>query len=159
MTANAPSVPVVHGRTAHKVELEVSIHRSPEEVYGFWRDFRNLPQFMNSVESVVCSEDGKTSRWHVNGPFGIAFQWEAVIINDHPGRLIAWETTKEADMPVAGTVRFEPTKEAGWTQVKLVVDYYPPGGALAVAATALLQSEPERVLKEDLKRLKVVLEG
>jgi uncharacterized membrane protein len=159
MSTNIPSVPVAHGRTAQKLELEVTIQRSPEEVYAFWRDFRNLPKFMNSVESVECSGDGKTSHWHVNGPLGVDLSWDAVIINDHPGRLIAWETLGKTDLPSAGTVRFEPMAEAGWTHVKMVVDYYPPGGAIAVAVAALLQSDPERILTEDLKRLKVYLEN
>ncbi len=159
MTANTPSVPVAHGRKAQKMEAEVVIHCPPDEVYAFWRDFRNLSRFMDSVESVEWTQDQRVSRWHVRGPLGIDMKWDAVIINDHPGSLIAWETLHNSDMPSAGSVRFDPMDEPGWTRVRLTVDYYPPGGALAVALAALLYADPERVVEQDLKRLKVVLEG
>lgn len=154
-----PSVPVAPGRSAQKMEAEVVIHRPPADVYAFWRDFRNLPHFMDSVESVEWTKDDTVSRWHVRGPLGIDMQWEAAIINDHPGSLIAWETLRDSDMASAGTVRFDPMDEPGWTRVRLIVDYYPPGGGFSVAVAALLFADPERIVEEDLKRLKVVLEG
>ena len=44
------SVPAGHGI---KVEKSVTVNRSPEEVYRFWRSFQNLPRFMNHLESVT----------------------------------------------------------------------------------------------------------
>src|SRR3954451_16957404 len=42
------------------VERAVTIHRSPEECYGFWRDFENLPRFMPHLKSVRTIGDNRT---------------------------------------------------------------------------------------------------
>jgi len=34
------------------VEKSIIIDKSPEELYSFWRDFENLPRFMDHLESV-----------------------------------------------------------------------------------------------------------
>src|SRR6266550_8238119 len=34
------------------VEKSIIIDKSPEELYRFWRDFENLPRFMDHLESV-----------------------------------------------------------------------------------------------------------
>ena len=43
--------------TAHEDDVlvgrSVTINRSRHELYDFWRDFRNLPLFMENIESVV----------------------------------------------------------------------------------------------------------
>jgi uncharacterized membrane protein len=36
-----------------KVEREVSMEESAERIYGFWRDFRNLPLLMPNLECVT----------------------------------------------------------------------------------------------------------
>ena len=42
----------------------VTINRPRQELYDFWRDFRNLPAFMENVKSVELMETGEipTSR-------------------------------------------------------------------------------------------------
>ena len=35
-----------------RIAQSIIVGRRPEEVYGFWRRFENLPQFMNHLESV-----------------------------------------------------------------------------------------------------------
>ncbi|HEX8449389.1 MAG TPA: SRPBCC family protein, partial [Allosphingosinicella sp.] len=35
------------------VEESVIINRPPHQIYDFWRDFENLPQFMDNIESVT----------------------------------------------------------------------------------------------------------
>ena len=51
-----------------------SAARSPsidprQELYEFWRDFRNLPLFMENIESVTIL-DGNRSHWVVTGAGG-----------------------------------------------------------------------------------------
>src|SRR5437763_3440934 len=40
------SVPYGHGV---RVEKSVTVNRSPEELYNFWRNFENLPRFMSHL--------------------------------------------------------------------------------------------------------------
>ena len=52
-----------------KVEVtkSVTINKSAEELFKFWRNFENLPQFMNHLESVT-NKEGKTSHWKAKAP-------------------------------------------------------------------------------------------
>ena len=46
----------------------VTIGKPRHELYAFWRDFRNLPQFMENVRGVTV--DGDLTRWTIGGPRG-----------------------------------------------------------------------------------------
>jgi uncharacterized membrane protein len=35
------------------------------------------------------------------------FEWDSVIINEHPGELIAWRTLEGSEIAHAGSVRFK----------------------------------------------------
>lgn len=50
-----------------KVRKTILVNRSPEALYRHWRNFQNLPRFMNSLESVEITGD-KRSRWTAKGP-------------------------------------------------------------------------------------------
>src|SRR5947209_12802965 len=50
-----------------RVQKTVSVNRPPEQVYQFWRDFRNLQRFLKNVESV--QPDGeKRAHWVMKSP-------------------------------------------------------------------------------------------
>src|ERR671938_1402632 len=61
-----------------KVEKSVEINRSPEELYRFWRNFENLPRFMNHLESVTSLGDDR-SHWVAKAPAGTRVEWDAEI--------------------------------------------------------------------------------
>ena len=73
-------------RAAEEIEEDESIHivksihinRPAEDIYRFWRDFKNLPRVMAHLESVEITDD-KRSRWTAKGPAGKSVQWEAEI--------------------------------------------------------------------------------
>src|SRR5690606_33237943 len=48
------------------VEEAVTIERSPDELYQFWRNFENLPRFMNNLDRVEVRGDG-VSHWVARG--------------------------------------------------------------------------------------------
>ena len=52
------------------VETSIAIDKSPEELYAFWRDFKNLPLFMKNLESVT-ELDQRRSHWVAKGIGGI----------------------------------------------------------------------------------------
>src|SRR4051812_30565095 len=41
-----------------KLEQSVSINRSPDEIYSFWRQLENLPRFMTHIKSVTQTGGG-----------------------------------------------------------------------------------------------------
>ena len=62
----------------------VLINRPRQELYDFWRDFRNLPTFMENVKSVEIMESGRSS-WIVAGPAGADFELVSEITEERPG--------------------------------------------------------------------------
>lgn len=39
-----------------RIQKTVTVLRAVEDLYGFWRDFERLPQFMDHVESVTVED-------------------------------------------------------------------------------------------------------
>jgi uncharacterized membrane protein len=139
------------------VQKAVTVNRSVEETYRFWRDFQNLPRFMRHLEAVQVTGDGR-SHWRAKGPAGKAVQWDAEIVEDQPNRRIAWRSLPGADVANGGDVRFEPAPGGRGTEVYVELHYDPPAGALGALAARLFGEEPAQQVQEDLRRFKQVLE-
>lgn len=133
------------------------VNRAPEEVYGFWRRFENLPRFMKHLESVEELGDGR-SRWKARGPAGTEVEWDATIIADVPGEVITWRSLEDSDVDNAGAVRFEAAPGGRGTIVKVNIHYNPPAGVIGATVAKLFGEEPEQQLDDDLRRFKQVLE-
>ena len=52
-------------------EAAVTINKPIAEVFRFWRNFENLPKFMEHLEQVADREEG-ISHWVAKGPAGVA---------------------------------------------------------------------------------------
>jgi uncharacterized membrane protein len=140
-----------------RVEEAVTVSRPPAEVYAFWRNYANLPKFQGQIESVTDLGEGR-SHWVMKGPLGVRLEWDADLVNDEPGRLIAWRSVPGGDLGTAGAVHFDPAPGGG-TAVKLNVKFDPPAGKLSVAAAKLIGMDPATQTRRDLARLKELLEG
>lgn len=140
-----------------KVEKSVTINRSPEELYSFWRNFENLPRFMNHLESVKTIGGGR-SHWVARAPAGKTVEWDAEVYNEKENELIAWRSLEGADVDNAGSVRFEPAPDGRSTIVKVTLKYDPPGGVLGSMIAKLFGEEPSQQIEEDLHRFKQVME-
>lgn len=141
-----------------QVERTVTIRRSAGDLYAAWKDIEQLPRFMPHVRSVEWL-DGNRSYWVVNGPAGQPVEWEARVINDVPGRVLAWETVDEAPLRHAGSVQFDPTPDGRATQVKVTMRYRPPTGALGRAVAAIFGADPAKQVEDDLRRFKELMEN
>ncbi|HWP42436.1 MAG TPA: SRPBCC family protein [Blastocatellia bacterium] len=135
----------------------ITINRPPEEVYGFWRDFQNLPRFMSHLESVRVI-DGKRSHWVARAPAGMTVEWDAEIIEDAPNEVIAWRSLEGSGVPNAGSVRFSPAPGGRGTELRVQIEYEPPAGAIGAQIAKLTGEEPGQQLKGDLYRFKQVME-
>ena len=141
-----------------KVEHAVTINRTPEDLFRVWRDFRNLPHFVERLESVTLLEDGR-SRWTVKTPFGASLEWDASLVEEIENELIAWTTDDDTDVPNAGSVRFRRAPGNRGTEVKVSLDYMPPGGRVGRYLAQLFGEEPGQQLREDLRRFKQLMEA
>lgn len=135
----------------------VTIARPPEEVYRFWRDFRNLPRFMVHLAAVEVIDEQR-SHWKVIGPGRAAVEWDAEIVEDQPGEAIAWRSLPGADVDNSGIVRFVPAPGGRGTEIHVELRYAAPGGRVGQAIATLLGREPGQQARGDLRRLKQVLE-
>lgn len=143
--------------TDDAVHRSITIAREPMEVYSYWRQLENLPRFMKHLERVE-ELDGGRSRWTARAPLGATVEWEAEITDDLPGQRIAWTATEDAQVRNAGTVTFERAPGGRGTEVRVRLQYSPPGGPLGTAVAKLLGEDPSRQISGDLRRLKQVLE-
>lgn len=153
--SNRPGVP---DNVGIKVERSVTIARPPEEIFRLWRDFSNLPKFMEHIQRVDIIDD-KRSHWVARGPGGRQWEWDAEVINEHPDSMISWESLPGAEVQNAGTVRFNPAPGGRGTEVRVVLEYNPPGGVLGSMISRLFGESPEDQIDMDLLRLKQMLEA
>ena len=137
------------------VEEQVTINRSAEDLYDFWRKLENLPQFMSHLESVKTLPNG-TSRWRAKGPAGLDVTWDAEIVGDKRGEFISWRSLPHSTVANAGAVRFK--EVAGGTQVEVKLTYNPPAGRLGAAVARLFGEEPSQQVRDDLARFKTSME-
>jgi uncharacterized membrane protein len=132
-------------------------NRASDELYQFWRNFENLPQFMYHLKAVRVIDD-RRSHWEAKAPAGKRVQWDAEITNDQPNEEIAWQSTFNADVPNSGRVRFEPGPAGRGTVVRVEIEYRPPGGAIGKVIAKLFGEEPGQQVAGDLHRFKQVME-
>lgn len=152
------------GHTARSVpgDYEVSgrsvlINKPRSELYAYWRDFQNLPTFMENL-TAVRPEGGKVSTWIIKAPAGRSVEIETEIVAEKKGELIAWKSTPDSTIDTEGRVEFRVAPGGRGTYVTLVIAYDPPGGVLGKWAAKLFRREPEVQARVELKRFKMLME-
>jgi uncharacterized membrane protein len=140
------------------VKKTIMINRSPEELYRYWRDFENLPRFMQHLESVRVADD-KSSHWIVKGPAGKSVEWDAEIVEDRPGEIISWRSLEGSHVQHSGAVRFEAAPGGRGSIVKVNLEYTPPAGSAGAAVAKLFGQAPDQEIDENLRRFKQLMEA
>jgi uncharacterized membrane protein len=144
-------------RGAVRVEQAVTINRSIDQVYDFWRDFQNLPRFMRHLDAVTIIDE-RRSRWRAKAPAGMTVEWEAEMLEDRPGEWIAWRSIEGSQIENSGSVRFQPAPGARGTELRVQLQYSPPAGRIGRGIAWLFGEEPEQQLYDDLRRFKQLME-
>jgi uncharacterized membrane protein len=140
-----------------KIRRSVTINKTPEELYRFWKNFQNLPHFMKHLESVRVLDD-RRSHWVVRAPAGRTVEWDAEIVADRENELIGWRSTG-GTVDHAGSVRFERAPGNRGTVVRVQLQYNPPAGRIGATVAKLFGEEPDQQIREDLARLKQLMEA
>jgi uncharacterized membrane protein len=135
----------------------VTVNRSVEEVYAYWRDFQNFPHFMRHLESVTDIGGGR-SHWVAKAPAGKEVQWEAQITEDVPNQRIGWRSVEGSEVYNAGTVSFQKAPGDRGTEVRVELEYDPPFGKLGAQVAKLFREEPGQQIFDDLRHFKQVME-
>ena len=95
----------------------VRINRPRQELYDFWRDFANLPGFMENVREVRPLGDGR-SEWTIAAPAGASVTLRTEITEERAGELIAWRTLPDSEVEAEGRVSFRDPPGGGGTIVR-----------------------------------------
>jgi uncharacterized membrane protein len=147
----------VNARKAVKVEHSVTIDKPREELFEFWRDFENLPRFMEHLVSVRV-ESPMRSHWQAKAPAGRTVEWDAEIVNEVPNEIIAWKSVGEPDVSNAGAVNFSDAPGGRGTIVRVTLDYEPPAGRIGAMLSHFFSEEPDHQIREDLRKFKQLME-
>jgi len=140
-----------------KVLDAVTINAPAADLYRFWRNFENLPRIMRHLKSVTVT--GDRSHWVARAPLGMSVSWDAEIVNDRPNELIAWRSIEGSMVDTAGSVHFRPAPGNRGTEVHINLKYDPPGGQVGSTLAWLFGEEPTLQIREDLLRLKQLMEA
>ena len=140
-----------------RVVRSIIIDREPEEVYGYWRDFDNLPKFMKHVESVQ-STGSQQSHWRIRTPGGKLVEWNAELEEDEANRRIAWRSLPGSQVDHTGWVQFDRAPGNRGTLVRVEICYTPPGGVIGSPLAKVFGQTPGVLVHENLRTLKQILE-
>ena len=144
------------GHRGIHVEESVTIDRPISELYRFWRNFENLPQFMEHLESVAMREEG-ISHWVAKGPARTRPEWDARIINEVENKVIGWQSLEGSTISTAGSVNFD--EDIQGTRVTVHLQYNPPGGRAGAVVARIFGEEPSQTIRENLGRFKQLMEA
>lgn len=136
----------------------VTIRKPRAELFAFWREFSNLAQFMENLETVQSIGPDDHSRWLIRGPMDKVLQIETRIAREVENELIAWRSTENSEIETEGRVTFHDAPGDRGTRVGLIIAYKPPGGQVGKAIAKLMGAEPEVQARRDLKRFKMLME-
>jgi uncharacterized membrane protein len=134
----------------------VTINRPRAELFAYFRDFTNLPTFMDNVERIDVL-DAKRSHWVVKAPGGKTVEWDSVVTDEVEGEYIAWASEPGADIDNSGRVDFRDAGARG-TVVTATLLYDPPAGVVGKLIAKLFQREPAIQARRDLRRFKQLME-
>lgn len=157
MTDDAPIATAKTTKPARELLAQaVTINRPARELFDYFRDFTNLPSFMDNVLSIEML-DGRRSRWTFKAPAGRTVTWVSEVTEEVPGRSITWQSEPDADVANSGKIEFREAGRRG-TVVTATIAYDPPGGTIGKLVAKLFQREPSIQARRDLRRLKQLME-
>ncbi|MCX2721007.1 SRPBCC family protein [Roseibium salinum] len=153
------------GRTARRTRFgdyavvgrSVTINRPRRELFAFWRDFENLPKFMENVQSVQFTGK-KRAVWTISAPFGQTVEVETEIVEERKDELIAWRSVEGSEVETEGRIHFKDAPAGRGTVIEAIIAYKPPAGETGRLIAKLFQKEPNIQGRRELKRLKMLME-
>jgi uncharacterized membrane protein len=144
-----------HAKTVD-VRHSIMINRPAAELFAMWRDFSQLPRFMDHLERVDVLSNTR-SHWVTKGPIGTHISWDAEIVDERENEWIAWRAVEPAQVPNNGTVMFR--EVGGVTEVFVTLEAQPPAGKLGDMVARMFGKSPDRQVRVALKRFKELAEG
>jgi uncharacterized membrane protein len=140
-----------------RVERSVTINAAPAELYAYWRKLENLPLFMEHLVEVRQTSPYQ-SHWVARSPLGGVLEWDAEIVEEVQNERLVWKSLPGSDLQNGGFVTFKSAPLGMGTELCVRMQYEAPGGKLGALVARLLGEEPRNAMRDDLRRLKQLLE-
>jgi uncharacterized membrane protein len=134
----------------------ITVNKTIEDVYNFWKNPENFSLFMGHIDTVRATGPGR-SHWTIKGPADLNIEWDAEVSADTPNESISWRSVS-GDLDNSGTVRFRRAAGGRGTEVELNVEFKPKGGEAGKRIAKFLLAIPKTQLMNDLRRFKQLLE-
>ena len=135
----------------------VTVAKPASELYTFWRAFERFPEFMDNVREIRRIDD-QSSEWKIEAPAGATVSVKTRIVEDVPGKTIAWVSEPDSQIATEGRVEFADAPPGRGTYVRLLIRYTPPAGTLGRVIAKVFQREPNVQARRDLRRFKQLIE-
>jgi uncharacterized membrane protein len=148
-------IPKTLFRSHIRIEESITIARPVAEVFAFYKDVRNLPRFLGDVVRVDPTGD-RSSRWTVQGPFGIRVHWISVMTEIQEDAHIFYETSSRM-LKTKWEIYFSQGKSPEETVVREVL--IQPGGRIGKFVLATMGKHPAAEVHSNLQRLRQLIES
>lgn len=140
------------------IQTTLIVNKPKDEVYKFWRNLQNLPFFMKHLKTVKELDD-KKSHWELSVPGNVtSVGWDAEIVKEEDGNLIAWRSLPGAAIHNAGKVTFKDALGHGGTELSVVITYKPPAGQVGSTLAWMLHPLFVKSLEKDILNFKEYME-
>jgi uncharacterized membrane protein len=140
------------------VTAEVVIHRPVQDVYGFYRNFANLPQIVGDVVAVEALNDA-SYRWVVAGPFGVRVRVTVTVTEQQTNHLLRYETRAPGPLRARWQLVFDDDGDPDLAGTRVREQLTIPLGGLGNILLAMVGKFPGREVTANLTRLKQLLEA
>ena len=135
------------------VRTNALVQASAEDLYKMWRDLVSAPLWQEEIREVVIT-GAKTSHWVMTSG-DKTIKWDSEILNDEPGKRIAWRSIG-GDLDNAGEVIFEEATGGRGTVITVLQEFRM--GKLASAWETLTGRNPKQAVVENLRHFKAFAE-
>jgi len=127
-----------------------------EDIFFFWADAENYPQWMHDIKSVENMED-HTSYWVMReGPNNTILTWDVKTTLLEKNKRLAWRSIG-GDIETSGQVIFTPLSHHE-VEITYTMHYAPPVN-LDPTVVKELFSDPGKRMQRDLRNFKAHVEG
>ncbi|MTE01278.1 cyclase [Paracoccus sp. YIM 132242] len=151
------------GRTARRSHFggyqvagrTVTIAAPRSRIYDMWRNPDRLTDFMEGLAAVQVSGDDVT--WVIDTPDG-HLAVETRLVEDRENEALAWRSVPGADIEIEAKVQLRDAPANRGTEVEAHIAWRPQAGTVGQWAARLRGTDPKVRGKQELKRLKMLLE-
>ncbi|MBC7737527.1 MAG: SRPBCC family protein [Candidatus Saccharibacteria bacterium] len=134
----------------------ITINRPRAELFAFWADFSNLPQFMQNLQSV--SLDGDVAHWQIKLPGHRSLAVQTRMTDRVENEVLAWTSTEDSELQASGRVVFRDAPAGRGTEVEGELSYVAPFGELGKLIGRFFQTDPLMQGRRELRRFKMLME-